>query len=420
MNQDDPFLSLDVIPVSQRFGILYLTTISAENLLKVCFTDPLRYEGDKLKGNQRILDEEKRVKEIQQYVEGYDAAFPNSIIISANYTEEGLNCMDEDIRWTIRKNKLIIPTSKKLASVIDGQHRLFGFKNANSDAKKMELVCSVYLDLPPALQAFIFATINSNQKPVDRSLAYELFGFNIENEESTAWPPDKLAIALYHRFDTDESSPFFNHIRKAPQIDDELKKLLKSQKWLVSTATVVDGIVRLISSNPKKDTYTLQRVERTQRSRRLLHVDSAPLRRLYLNNDDIVIYQIVYNYFKAVELVFDEFDQNSAIFKTIGIQGLFDALRKILTIDLKEKDLEQINLKQERFVAMIAKAKKINFSDRFYQYSAVGRSNIAETVLLLNGYVETPVNNELISIEEAEKNQRKIKQHQTILELAGL
>jgi hypothetical protein len=46
----------------------------------------------------------------------------------------------------------------------------------------MSLVCSVYFDLPRPFQAQLFATINSTQKRVDRSLTYELFGYNIVEE----------------------------------------------------------------------------------------------------------------------------------------------------------------------------------------------------------------------------------------------
>jgi hypothetical protein len=42
----------------------------------------------------------------------------------------------------------------------------------------MQLICSIFFELPKPYQAQLFATINSTQKPVDKSLTYELFGYN--------------------------------------------------------------------------------------------------------------------------------------------------------------------------------------------------------------------------------------------------
>lgn len=417
-----PYFILNTIEINQSFGTFYLIKLKAKDLLELAFTDPIRYEGNELKGNQRLLDEKKRIKEIKEYVEGVDASFPNTIIISANYDVNGLNCDDEELRWKIEGEKLIIPTSKKLASIIDGQHRLFGFKDSNEVAKEMELACSVYLDLPNPLQAFLFATINSTQKKVDKSLAYEQFGFNIDSEDSSSWSPDKLAIALYKKFNDESDSPFYRHIKIAPQIDEILRKELKGQKWLISTATIVDGIIRLIASNPKNDKSQLQKFEISERKRSLLINDASPFRALYLDNEDIVIYKIVYNFFKAAEIIlFENAPANSSIIKTIGIQGLFDSLRKISLIDLKlnQNVINKIDFSQDRYKAMLEKVVNVDFTDTLYQFSAVGRANVAETILFANGIIETPKIVDAKTPEELQLIERKIELHSKIKKFIG-
>jgi DNA phosphorothioation-associated DGQHR protein 1 len=414
---EQTFRVFDAIQVEQPFGSFFLVSIKAEDLLKVCFTDPLRYENEEFKGTQRRLDEEKRVKELKDFVEGYDAAIPNSIIISANYQEDGLNCQDESLRWRFENNKLIIPTSQKLASIIDGQHRVFGFQEASPDVRSMQLPCSVYIDLPSSYQAFLFATINSNQKPVDKSLAYILYGFNIENEKTVSWSPDKLAVALLKKFNLDEDSPFYNHIKISPQIDAILEKNAKGG-WLVSTATVVDGILRLISSNPKKDRNRLLQFPLNKRERSHLDTDSSPLRTLYIQNEDAVLYKIILNYFKAAEdKLFRLYEGKSAITKTVGIQGLFDALRRIIVYEKGKNDLEHIDFTQEKFESVLEPASRVDFRDEFYQYSGVGRSNISETILLLGGYVGTP--DPLAADNEKERAlfKKKKEQHEKIKQL---
>lgn len=111
-------LSIDAFSVLQPFGMFYVFKIKAVDLLELSFTDPIRYENGILKGTQRTLDEKKRIGDIKEFVEGSDAAFPNSIIISANYDEFGFNVYDDDIRWRFENEKLIIPTRQKLASII--------------------------------------------------------------------------------------------------------------------------------------------------------------------------------------------------------------------------------------------------------------------------------------------------------------
>jgi hypothetical protein len=42
----------------------------------------------------------------------------------------------------------------------------------DEEHRDMELLCVVFIDLPTPYHAYIFATINFNQKKVDRSLTY--------------------------------------------------------------------------------------------------------------------------------------------------------------------------------------------------------------------------------------------------------
>src|SRR5262249_26339634 len=161
--------------------------------------------------------------------------------------------------WRIERGDsvaLVIPTNQKLASVVDGQHRLWAFDAATVPARQnMPLVCSVFLDLPNPFQAYVFATVNFNQRKVDRSLAYELFGFDTEDEPAQAWTPEKTAVFLTRRLNMDTDSPLRGRIVVSPQYDEDLGPS-EADKWHVSTATIVDGLLRLFSRNPKNDRST--------------------------------------------------------------------------------------------------------------------------------------------------------------------
>jgi len=168
---------------------------------------------------------ERRLKQIGQFIDSTSASFPNSIILAANYrADDGLIEEEGNNKWSLSIDKngltgtLVIPTHLKLAPIIDGQHRLFGFNYAKAQGTlDMPVLCAIFFDLPKPYQAFLFATINANQRPVSKSLTYELFGYNVEDESPEKWTPEKLAVFLTRKLGTDPESPFRNHITIAAE-----------------------------------------------------------------------------------------------------------------------------------------------------------------------------------------------------------
>jgi len=380
------YLEINALKVSQPLGDFFVVSIPANKLVDICFSEPLRYIDDngRVQGSQRVKDE-KRLKEIGKYIESVEMAFPNSIIISANYNENGQIISDNKDRWRIISNdnnyKLIIPTNQKLAAVIDGQHRLSAFEYVDDleILSKIDLVCSVYFDLPNSYQAFLFATINSNQKKVDRSLALEQFGYNVDDESEKAWTPEKFAVFLSRKLNTDKlTSPFYRHIKVAPLNFENLFNDDKNNKWVISTATIVDGITSLISNNPKRDRILMQQKSLLSgRNRSMIEniKDTSPLRKHFLSFKDQQIYDIITDYFNNIkEILWNDSNDNSYVKKTVGVQALFDVLKNILK---KESDIENIN-----FYQYIHNLKGIDFGDKFFQSSGIGRSRIRNTINL--------------------------------------
>lgn len=62
----------------------------------------------------------------------------------------------------------------------------------------------------------------------------------------------KLAVYFTRKFNFTKGSPLYQKIKLAP-LFSELEDLVNKDKWLLSTAAMVDGIMSLISSNPQKD-----------------------------------------------------------------------------------------------------------------------------------------------------------------------
>ncbi|GAB3489788.1 hypothetical protein GCM10027341_00610 [Spirosoma knui] len=389
-----PFLEFHAIKVTQPLGEFYLATIPADKLREVTFVEEMIYAdaAGNRKGNQRKRDK-NRLTEIARYIDSVEMAFPNSIILAANYTPEG-DVLEEPaeaesseidtIRWRVDETvcggvyKITIPTAEKLASIIDGQHRVMAFEYIqNSDHAAIDLPCAIFFSLPNAYQAFLFATINGNQKKVDRSLALEQFGFNVDDEPQKSWTPEKLAVFLSRKLNNKTDSPFYRRIKIAPL--DPKKLFVNKADWFISMATLVDGILSLISSKPKRDRVEMAQEKLFGRSRNMVnsYSDSSPLRELYLSNQDDRIYDTIKQFFDEVDtLLWRPAPATSYIIKTVGVLALFDLLKRIL----------QDNPNETNFRRYIASVSHVDFTNNLYQASGVGRSRIRATLLMANGF----------------------------------
>lgn len=498
MGQIEFPLKVNALKVSQQIGDFYVVVLPASILEKVTFSYPAQYSEEILTGTQRKLKED-RIEQICQYSGTINATFPNAIILGANYNKNGDFVDDDSLRWRISvvgdNYKLIIPTEDAIASIIDGQHRLEGIKKylkTDPNAEDVDLLCTIFMDLASPFQAEIFATINYTQQQVDKSLAYQLFGYKLDKAESDEWAPETLSVYLSRVLNNDKESPFYNKIKsglydaadndnalfKASDINDigvlisvlrkqtrvseylwgkldheckaalmdtnvpieyklntlvdglnklvfssmlfdsqifegvslseETKLLLKMNAakyrarlnrrlledifqneiskaclpdvgvWSVSTAAIVEGVTKLYSSKPIEDRYRMHKKTWFGKGRRVLkdYQDKAPLRAMYIDNNDKGIYEIIVNYFKAVDELLWSNDDNIFIIKTIGILASFDALRHILTCQ------EKPSYCVDYFKNLLADSVKIDFSDNYFHASGSGRSRVKNTILL--------------------------------------
>ena len=381
-------MKLSAIRISQPLGEFYITKIKAKDLLRVSTSSVLRYDKDgNLKGNQRALKPD-RLKSIANFIQSEEMCFPTSIIVAANVNDEGA-LKNEDNRWEIEQIKddfyvLSIPdaTDFKTSLIIDGQHRLNAFSYAPDDYGEIELVCSVFFDLPSPYQAYLFATINGNQKRVDKSLSLELFGYSVDEEPQDTWSPEKLAVYLTRKFNFKKDSPLYQKIKLAP-LYTEIKDVVDKSKWLISTAAMADGILKLISSNPQRDRDILAMKKEefwSDKSRKSLVKipDKSVLRGLYLNCDDDRIYEILNSFFQSVKsILWDNASSDSVIIKTIGISVLFDILREIL----------RKNVANKQFGEYISKIKDVDYSNNYFQLSGIGKTRLRRVLKYKLGFI---------------------------------
>jgi len=381
-------IKIPAIRIEQPLGVFYVTSLTAECLLETCYTIKAEILDDdddstighldtfvnKLIGNQRVRTP-KRLNEIKRYTETVDASFPNSIILGANYDQKGNLVTSPEERWTVEVvgegfYNLIIPTAKKLASIIDGQHRVFGFQN--SSAKNMELLCSVFIDLPLPYHARIFTNINMNQKRVDKNLAYNLFQFDMEQGEPSTWTPETLAVYFTRVLAEDENSPLRGMIK--------LGLVNSTSKTSISMASIIDGILSLITSNPKNDRELMHSKSlKDGRSREIVKLESlnSPLRALFINNKDKTLYDFIYNYFLALKCTLW---RHSVFTKTLGIHACFDFLR--IVSQSYEDDIEY---DENYFINLLSTAKNIDFDNEFFGIQSKLRGRLKNILLICSG-----------------------------------
>lgn len=403
--------------VSQPIGDFYLVSLPARLLCEMCFSRPYeRYRQDSSGGVehsawfQRVFVP-RRANPIAEFLRTQEAALPGTIVLAANYLENGEfiaadDAFPSEICWKVRRcsaeinghqdclYELNIPNNKgiKSAMVVDGQHRIGGFVGQDDEVLSMEVPCAIFLDLPIPLQAYIFATINFNQKPVNKSLNYELFAFDIDNEKPTTWSPDKFAVFLSRKLNVDKESPLRGHIKiGAVDCTEDAKEHIN--EWKISTATIVAGIMLLITKNPQSDRNRMNQVPVGRRDRTLLigfnsEDEKLPLRALYISNDDKLIYAIILNFFIAIEALLNTDNNIFPVFhKTAGVTALFKVFQALL-IDVFKSDAVDVSsgMWMERFSSQ---NRIVDFNDAWLSGSSGSHAGrIRDMLLLMAGHVK--------------------------------
>lgn len=380
------------IKVSQPLGDFYIAKIKARDLLEISTSSVARYNKEgQIVGNQRPL-KLPRLKAIANFIKSAEMSFPTSILIAANVDYEGNIIEEISKRWIISPTSIPdcfeIEIPDGISSlIIDGQHRLNAFSYTEEQFKDIELVCSIFVDLPNPYQAYLFATINGNQKRVDKSLALELFGYDVEDKPSNTWSPEKLAVYLTRKFNFTNDSPLYQKIKLAP-LFSSIETTIDKTKWLLSTAAMVEGIMHLISSNPQKDrdflamkrslwsnTGTRSELKRMEeKSKR----DTSILRKLYIENKDEEIFKILFKYFVAVDnILWKNASADSIITKTIGITVLFDILKAIIEND-------GVQDSYEKYILLIS---DINYTSDYFSLSGGGKVKLRRILKYKLGFL---------------------------------
>ncbi len=290
--KEDPIsFTVSVLKVQQPIGEFFVGMLDSKRLCEITHFDVRRIlrerEFETYLGIQRPLNE-KRVKEIEQYVQTADACFPTAVILSVS-----ANCAKYD-----EANKRLTLSNyedpedpersifyRQIARVIDGQHRIEGLKNYKGPG--FDVNVSIFVEIDVAEEAYIFSTVNLAQTKVNKSLAYDLFDL------ARSRSPQKLCHNIAVALDQDERSPFYHRIKRLGVATEGRFNEMLTQ------ATFVEALIGYISLNPvhDRDLYIRGKVPikaGAQESKLLI------FRNMMIDERDMEIADVLWNYFDAV------------------------------------------------------------------------------------------------------------------------
>lgn len=338
---------INIEEVEQPIGKMYIGKIDGKLLYNMSKVDIRRIGEEGIYcGMQRELDV-KKVNAVKKYISSFDASFPNSIILNLNS------------KYIINKTKthLEIEKTEDAFTVIDGQHRLSGF-DGYIKGDKFELVVSIFIDLSISIQANLFKTINSEQKKVDRSLIFDLESYEIFET------PRKFVRDVVVMFNSDKDSPWYKKIKIIGKKDDI------STAGSINSKAFMEPILDFIYDD--RDYYEIRNKLNLEKNKSRNEIfnnteynsDKYIFWGLYIDDNKELLYKILLNYYKALELCMrKEWKKKDTILnKAIGYYAIMLLFRDVYILGMKDGDLTQDNF--EKILKPLSKMENIN-SERF-------------------------------------------------------
>ena len=193
--------SLPFILVTQRNRQFLLTSMTVKLLATIAYAS-VRGSDEEEGAVQRMLNT-RRISSIKQFSLTV-GDFPASIV---------LNWVNKEHPLLREQDRVFITEMPRSAQLIDGQHRVAGLRTAmeeNADIGLLQIPVAMYEGLTTKDCASLFISINTEQKPVPRSLVYDLYGVADQNViDAPAARARDIALAL----NEEEDSPYYELIK---------------------------------------------------------------------------------------------------------------------------------------------------------------------------------------------------------------
>jgi DGQHR domain-containing protein len=330
-------IELSALPVDQPLGEFFMASIPARDLVEIAYADVRRLvskrrDVERYLGIQRPISE-RRIKDIKKYLQGSDASFPTAIILAVDE-----NCAEFEPGkgacgvLTLRaynpdpaEGEKPIPWNR-IAKVLDGQHRIAAFMNADYEYafgdREFDLNLAIFVGADISVQATIFATVNLAQTKVNRSLAYDL------TELARTRSPHKSCHNIAVILDKEPKSPLYHRIKRLGTATPGRSKEPLTQ------AAFVESLVRFISTDPVMDRNKLLDGESLDPPS-AAELQKCPFRGLFVEKKDLDIAEILFKYFAAVKKKWpNSWNDLNTPGNLLPRSNAFKALMKFLHLDV--------------------------------------------------------------------------------------
>jgi DNA sulfur modification protein DndB len=270
------------IEVKQGRRKFLLTRIRAATLARISYT-AVRGQSDEEGATQRVLNR-SRISSIKEFaLNGGD--FPNAIVLNWVDTENPIGREEGEITFGIRS---------RCAQIIDGQHRVAGLAEAmreNVRLRYLQVPVAIYERLTTRESADIFLAINTEQKPVPKSLVFDLYGVASEELVDAAAVRARDIVLYLHET---PDSPYEGQIKFPGQ---------PTRKGGIALSTAIAAIKPLV-----EEKGVLEQID--------IH-------------ELVIQRQIVANMFEALALRYGEewFDKDNAFMWAAGFMAAMEFLR---------------------------------------------------------------------------------------------
>lgn len=208
----------------------YSFTMPSDVLAETCFV--VNRDEDPFEGFQRELDK-KRATEIASYIDSGLGTIPSSIVLSAQE--------DCSFIYDSKKKSVSFDKIRKAFLIIDGQHRVYGFKLAKT-ALRIPVV--VYENLSKRDESRLFIDINSKQKGVPTELLLDIKRM-AEYESDT----EQYLRDLFDIFLNENDSALYNRLSASKRVKGKITRSVFN--------TAVKPLVKVFGAKSPDEVYEI-------------------------------------------------------------------------------------------------------------------------------------------------------------------
>ncbi|MCG3662651.1 DGQHR domain-containing protein [Aliarcobacter butzleri] len=296
------------IKMEQPIGEFFIASITHKDLLEITYTDQRKIieeesDIDTYLGIQRPLNE-KRVKEIKEYVKTIDACFPTGIIVAVDGRNVEFNSQNNTMKLCEYKPDGRLSEDniefENIAKILDGQHRIAGLKDFPKN-EKFNINVTIFVDIDPSEQAQIFSTVNLAQTKVNKSLVYDLY------ELAKYKSPQKSCHNIAVTLNQIEGSPFYHKIKRLGVATEG------RFNETITQSTFVRSFIKYICKNETEEVRDRDLYMKGKIPERATENEQEKLifRNMFIDDREMDITDIIWEYFDAVKERWNEAWNNS-------------------------------------------------------------------------------------------------------------